>query len=155
MDLIIRNDAFCFAILHTLKTCSISIRNNYLFHPSHTYKQYNLYPVIPPVTNKSLILALMKKVEVLKMIDLVEEIKKLDDLIQQSRKKKTSDFVINQYEAKKLKLIGSTITELASAPIQSIESYQLIQKILNKYYPNISEDALLNDDDISKIATAI
>ncbi|WPU97594.1 hypothetical protein SNE26_16330 [Mucilaginibacter sp. cycad4] len=97
----------------------------------------------------------MKKVEVLKLIDLVEEIKKLDDLIQQSRKKKTSDFVINQYEAKKLKLIGSIITELASAPIQSIESYQLIQKVLNKYYPNISEDAPLNDDDISKIATAI
>lgn len=97
----------------------------------------------------------MKKVEVLKMIDLVEEIKKLDELIQQSRKKKTSDFVINQYEAKKLKLIGSTITELASAPIQSVESYHLIQKILNKYYPSISEDNLLNDDDISKIATAI
>jgi hypothetical protein len=97
----------------------------------------------------------MKKVEVLKMIDLIEEIKKLDELIQQSRKKKTSDFVINQYEAKKLKLIGSTITELASAPIQSVESYQLIQKILNKYYPNVSEDALLSDDDISKIATAI
>ncbi|MFC0515009.1 hypothetical protein ACFFGT_12400 [Mucilaginibacter angelicae] len=97
----------------------------------------------------------MKKVEVLKMIDLVEEIKKLDELIQQSRKKKTSDFVINQYEAKKLKLIGSTIAELASAPIQSVESYQLIQKILNKYYPNLSEDTLLNDDDISKIATAI
>lgn len=97
----------------------------------------------------------MKKVEVLKMIDLVEEIKKLDELIQQSRRKKTSDFVINQYEAKKLKLIGSTITELASAPIQSVESYQLIQKILNKYYPNISEDSLLHDDDISKIATAI
>jgi NADH dehydrogenase/NADH:ubiquinone oxidoreductase subunit G len=115
----------------------------------------NLSPVIPLVTNNSLILALMKKVEVLKMIDSVEEIKKLDELIQESRKKKTSDFVINQYEAKKLKLIGSTITELASAPIQSIESYQLIQKILNKYYPNISEDSPLNDDDISKIATAI
>jgi RAB protein geranylgeranyltransferase component A len=117
--------------------------------------KYNKYPVVPLVTNNSLILALMKKVEVLKMIDLVEEIKKLDELIQQSRKKKTSDFVINQYEAKKLKLIGSTITELASAPIQSVESYQLIQKILNKYYPNISEDSLLHDDDISKIATAI
>jgi hypothetical protein len=129
-------------------------RNFCLFLPLPTNK-HNKYPVIPLVTNNSLILALMKKVEVLKMIDLVEEIKKLDELIQQSRKKKTSDFVINQYEAKKLKLIGSTITELASAPIQSVESYQLIQKILNKYYPNVSEEALLNDDDISKIATAI
>ncbi|MEO3406614.1 hypothetical protein AAFN85_22050 [Mucilaginibacter sp. CAU 1740] len=97
----------------------------------------------------------MKKVEVLKLIDLVDEIRKLDELIQQSRAKKTSDFVINQYEAKKLKLVGSIITELASAPIQSIESYLLAQKILNKYYPIEGNDELLKGDDISKIAAAI
>ncbi|PWK79749.1 hypothetical protein LX99_00209 [Mucilaginibacter oryzae] len=97
----------------------------------------------------------MKKVEVLKLIDLVEEIRKLDELIQQSRAKKTSDFVINQYEAKKVKLVGSIITELASAPIQSVESFLLVQKILNKYYPNVNEEGLLKDDDISKIAAVI
>jgi hypothetical protein len=97
----------------------------------------------------------MKKVEVLKLIDLVDEIRKLDELIQQSRAKKTSDFVINQYEAKKVKLVGSIVTELASAPIQSVESYLLVQKILNKYYPVSSNEDLLKDDDISKIAAAI
>ena len=97
----------------------------------------------------------MKKVEVLKLIDLVDEIRKLDELIQQSRAKKTSDFVINQYEAKKIKLVGSIITELASSPIQSVESYLLVQKILNKYYPITGNEDLLKDDDISKIAAAI
>ncbi|AYL94107.1 hypothetical protein [Mucilaginibacter celer] len=97
----------------------------------------------------------MKKVEVLKLIDLVDEIRKLDELIQQSRAKKTSDFVINQYEAKKVKLVGTIITELASTPIQSVESYLLVQKILSKYYPNVNESELLKDDDISKIAAAI
>ncbi|MDN3580962.1 hypothetical protein [Mucilaginibacter flavus] len=97
----------------------------------------------------------MKKVEVLKLIDLIEEIKKLDDLITQNRKKKTSDFVINQYEVKKLKMIGSIISELANPPIQSMESYLLIQKILKKYYPNIPEAELLSDIDVSKIVAVI
>lgn len=97
----------------------------------------------------------MKKVEVLKLIDLIEEIKKLHELITQSRKKKTSDFVLNQYEAKKLKMIGSIINELANPPIQSMESYMLIQKILNKYYPNIDNSELLNDSDVGKIVAVI
>ncbi|QEC75420.1 hypothetical protein [Mucilaginibacter ginsenosidivorax] len=97
----------------------------------------------------------MKKVEVLKLIDLIEEIKKLDELITQSRKKKTSDFVLNQYEVKKIKMIGSIINELANPPIQSMESYLLIQKILNKYYPNIDNGDLLNDGDVAKILAVI
>jgi hypothetical protein len=52
-------------------------------------------------------------------------------------------------------MIGSIINELANPPIQSIESYLLIQKILNKYYPNISTDELPNDGDISKIIAVI
>lgn len=97
----------------------------------------------------------MKKVEVLKLMDLVEDIKKLDELIVTSRKKKTSDFVLNQYEAKKIKMVGSIINELANPPIQSIESYLLIKKILNKYYPNMPEEELMSDTDIGKIVAVI
>jgi hypothetical protein len=97
----------------------------------------------------------MKKVEVLKLMDLIEDIKKLDELIVLSRAKKTSAFVLNQYEAKKIKMIGSIINELANPPIQSIESYLIIKKILNKYYPNIAEDELMNDSDIGKIVAVI
>jgi hypothetical protein len=97
----------------------------------------------------------MKKVEVLKLMDLIEDIKKFDELIVLNRKKKTSDFVLNQYEAKKIKMVGSIINELANPPIQSIESYLIIKKILNKYYPNIAEDELMNDSDIGKIVAVI
>ncbi|WP_419699345.1 hypothetical protein [Mucilaginibacter sp. NFX135] len=97
----------------------------------------------------------MKKVEVLKLMDLVEDIKKLDELIVTSRQKKTSDFVLNQYEAKKIKMVGSIIHELANPPIQSIESYLLIKKILNKYYPNMPEEELISNSDIGKIVAVI
>ena len=88
-------------------------------------------------------------------MDLVEDIKKLDELIVSSRKKKTSDFVLNQYEAKKIKMVGSIINELANPPIQSIESYLLIKKILNKYYPNMPEEELMSDSDIGKFVAVI
>ena len=97
----------------------------------------------------------MKKVDVLKLMDLVEDIKKLDELIVTSRQKKTSDFVLNQYEAKKIKMVGSIIHELANPPIQSIESYLLIKKILNKYYPNLPEEELVSNSDIGKIVAVI
>ncbi|MDN5287518.1 MAG: hypothetical protein JWR38_3792 [Mucilaginibacter sp.] len=97
----------------------------------------------------------MKKVEVLKLMDLVEDIRKLDELIELSRKNKTSAFVLNQYEAKKIKMVGSIINELANPPIQSMESYFLIKKILNKYYPNIAEDEQMNNSDIGKIVAVI
>jgi hypothetical protein len=44
----------------------------------------------------------MKKAEVYKLMDLIEDIKKLDELISLHRQLDTSDFMISQYEAKKL-----------------------------------------------------
>jgi hypothetical protein len=97
----------------------------------------------------------MKMVELLKLLDLFEVIRKLVEWMVLCRKNKTSAFVLNQYEAKKIKMVGSIINELANPPIQSIESYFLIKKILNKYYPNMAEDELMNDGDISKIVAVI
>jgi len=67
----------------------------------------------------------------------------------------TSDFMISQYEAKKNKLMGLLIDELASPPVQSTQSYLLIKMLLNKYYPVKPEEQLIMDSDISKLAAAI
>jgi hypothetical protein len=61
----------------------------------------------------------MKKVEIYKLMDLIEDIKKLDELISLHQQLDTSEFMINQYESKKTKLIGLLIDELASPPVQS------------------------------------
>ena len=97
----------------------------------------------------------MKKVEIYKLMDLIEDIKKLDELISLHRELGTSDFMISQYEAKKTKLMGLLIDELASPPVQSTQSYLLIKMLLNKYYPVKSEEQLIMDSDISKLAAAI
>ncbi len=96
----------------------------------------------------------MKKAEIYKLMDLIEDIKKLDELISLHRQTSVSTFMIEQYEAKKTSLIGSLIDELASPPVQSTQSYLLIKMILNKYYP-IKPEELIQDSDISKLAAAI
>lgn len=97
----------------------------------------------------------MKKGEIYKLMDLIEDIKKLDELISLHRQLDTSDFMISQYEAKKTKLLGILIDELVSPPVQSTQSYLLIKMLLNKYYPFKPEDGLIVDSDISKLAAAI
>ncbi|HEY8928116.1 MAG TPA: hypothetical protein VIM55_02935 [Mucilaginibacter sp.] len=97
----------------------------------------------------------MKKTEIYKLMDLIEDVKKLDELISVHRQSDSSPFMINQYEAKKTKLIGSLIDELASPPVQSTQSYLLIQMLLNKYYPLKSEEGSMLDSDIRQLAAAI
>lgn len=97
----------------------------------------------------------MKKAEIYKLMDLIEDIKKLDELILMHRRQDDSDFMLSQYEAKKNKLMGTLIDELASPPVQSTESYQLIKMLLDKYYPEISEKQMITDSDISKLAAVI
>jgi hypothetical protein len=88
-------------------------------------------------------------------MDRIDEIKKLDELIPIHHQVDASKFMISQYEAKKTKLMGSLIDELASPPVQSTQSYLLIKMILNKYYPIKPEEELINDSFFSKLAAAI
>jgi hypothetical protein len=97
----------------------------------------------------------MKKAEIYKLMDLIEDVKKLDELIAIHRQAGSSDFMISQYEVKKTQLMGILIDELASPPVQSTQSYLLIKMLLNKYYPVKSELDFIVDSDISKLAAAI
>ena len=97
----------------------------------------------------------MKKTEIYKLMDLIEDVKELDKLISIHLDIDNSDLMISQYEAKKTKLMGILIDELASPPVQSTDSYLLIKMLLNKYYPLKTDDVLILDKDISRLAAAI
>ena len=73
-----------------------------------------------------------------KLVDLVEEIKKLDQMIDlHSQNDSESGLMLDQYRAKKVKLVGYFITELNSPSLKSEKSFQLIKKLLNKVYSNV------------------
>lgn len=97
----------------------------------------------------------MKKVKLFQLMDLVEEIKKVEDLITTSRKTRTSALLIKQYETKKNQVMGSLINELTSPELQSTQSYLLIKLLLEKYYPVSEGDGGISDVDIAKLVKAI
>jgi len=97
----------------------------------------------------------MKKVKLYQLMDLMEEIKKIDDLVSTHRKAKSSALLLNQYETKKNQLIGTMMNELSAPPVQSTQSYLLIKMILNKYYSSPTGDEVITDVDISKLAAVI
>jgi hypothetical protein len=95
----------------------------------------------------------MKKVELNNILDLMDEIKKLDALLLHNSMGQ-DDFMISQYQSKKVKLMAELIDALASPKIQSEQSFSLIQKILGKFYPQIN-DRDLEDESFKEIVASI
>ncbi|MEN5197550.1 hypothetical protein [Sphingobacterium faecium] len=96
----------------------------------------------------------MKKVELNNILDLMDEIKKLDALLLLHSSMGQDDFMISQYQSKKVKLMAELIDALASPKIQSEQSFSLIQKILGKFYPQIN-DRDLEDESFKEIVASI
>jgi len=96
----------------------------------------------------------MKKAGIYKLMDLLEEIKKVDAMILLHQDLDKSQFMVSQYEARKTKLIGSLIDELVSPTVQSPQSFSLIKLVIEKYYPS-NKNRIEFDTDIEKLAAAI
>jgi len=87
-------------------------------------------------------------------MDLIEDIRKVDAMILLHKGTAQDSLLIDQYEARKTKLMGQLIDELVSPEIQSPQSFSLVQKIISKFYPSAGQpDAL--DGDIKRLAEAI
>ena len=84
----------------------------------------------------------------------MDEIKKLDALLLLHSSMGQDDFMISQYQSKKVKLMAELIDALASPKIQSEQSFSLIQKILGKFYPQIN-DRDLEDESFKEIVASI
>jgi hypothetical protein len=69
--------------------------------------------------------------------ELIENIKKTDEMISLHKTNNTLPIMVDQYEALKAKQITELIDGLAIPPYQTIESISVIKDILNKFYPNI------------------
>lgn len=59
----------------------------------------------------------MSNSKIFKLIDPIEDVKKVDEMIALHQKDEHSDFMLTQYQAKKIKLAGYLISELNSPPI--------------------------------------
>lgn len=74
--------------------------------------------------------------------ELIENIKKTEEMISLHKANGTSSLMTIQYESLKARQISELIDGLAVPPYQTVESISLIKQILNKFYPNIAEGAV-------------
>ena len=74
--------------------------------------------------------------------ELIDSIKKTDEMIILHRNADTSLLIVQQYEAIKAKQISELIDGLAIPPYQTLESISVIKHVLNKFYPDIPSDTV-------------
>jgi len=96
----------------------------------------------------------MKPSQFYKLLDLVENIKKIDAMIKLHQEQDESDFMLNQYEARKDKFVSILIDELVAPSIRSARSIHTIKLVIDKYYPDKKFPGSKTDD-FAKLELAI
>ncbi len=86
--------------------------------------------------------------------ELIENIKKTDEMISLHTTNGTSPLMAIQYEALKAKQISELIDGLAMPPYQTLESISLIKQVLNKFYPDIPK-GLIKQKELRELADTI
>lgn len=81
---------------------------------------------------------MLKESKKYKLQDLIEKIEELDKIIK-IHSSNPSKFMLNQYEAKKEKLLSYLIDELMDAKIRSPYTFRLVLLALQKFYPEINK----------------
>ncbi|MEO6721907.1 MAG: hypothetical protein ABIN67_16180 [Ferruginibacter sp.] len=100
----------------------------------------------------------MSNSKIFKLIDLIEDVKKVDKMIALHQKAENSNFMLTQYQAKKIKLTGYLITELNSPPFKSATSFLFIKHFLDKFFVDSLSSLDSNDkelSDFSKLEAAL
>ncbi|MEO6228564.1 MAG: hypothetical protein ABJB11_17425 [Ferruginibacter sp.] len=72
--------------------------------------------------------------KIFKLVDLIEDIKKVDEMIVLHQKDLEFNIMLSQYQAKKVKLTTQLITELTSPEFKSTNSLLFIKHFLDKFY---------------------
>ncbi len=85
------------------------------------------------------------------LLDLIEEIKKVDNMIQLHVDNVESSIMLSQYNAKKLKLTSNLISELIAPSEKSNQSMRVIISILEKFYKKPVKNINLIDQNSEKL----
>ncbi len=81
---------------------------------------------------------MIKDIKKYQLQDLIEKIGEVDKMIK-FHSSNPSKFMLEQYEAKKEKLLGYLIDELVDAKLRSQYSFRIILLALIKFYPQLGK----------------
>ena len=98
----------------------------------------------------------MKQSQFYKLLDIVEDVKKVDAMIKLHKERDESSLMRDQYQARKDKLVGILIDELVTPSLISTRSIHTIKLIIDKYYPEAAnKNKSPNTDDFARLELAI
>jgi hypothetical protein len=89
------------------------------------------------------------------LLDLIEEINKIEKMIELHQNNGDSSLMLSQYNAKKLKLTTNLISELIAPSEKSTQSMRVIRSILDKFYKNAIENTNSDDKNSEKLERLI
>ncbi|MEO7530667.1 MAG: hypothetical protein ABIS69_04625 [Sediminibacterium sp.] len=92
----------------------------------------------------------MTEKKIFELIDLIEDIKKVDSMIALHQRDDSPGIMLSQYHARKIKLTGNFIVALNSFSKNSAGSIFFIKRFLDKFYPGTpaisdSSDEVMKD----------
>ncbi len=88
----------------------------------------------------------MKNARMLKLYDLIQDVKKTDELIKIHRSLSDDEFLVEQYIARKDKLFARLVKELASPQLASYASYQLLYQLVGHFYDSESINSSITSE---------
>ncbi|MES2774470.1 MAG: hypothetical protein V4722_09810 [Bacteroidota bacterium] len=90
-------------------------------------------------------------------MDLIEDIKKVDEMIVLHKKDAGLNFMLSQYEARKTKLTGYLISELNAPPYKSKTSILFLKRFLDKFYTDSSRLSMneIESNDLRRLEAAL
>lgn len=100
----------------------------------------------------------MKDSKIFKLVDLIGDIKKVDEMITLHKQDGVTDCMLSQYQAKKTKLTSYLIIELNIPPFKSTSGILFIKQFLDKHYNESSilpEKSDLSLNDLRKLEAAL
>lgn len=92
---------------------------------------------------------MLKDSKLYELHDLIEKIDQVDIMVKQ-HKSNPSKFMLEQYQAKKEKLLAYLIDELVDASVRSPYSFRLITLALIKFYPELTKKEKPTNAKLSK-----
>lgn len=102
----------------------------------------------------------MKKEKLYRLMDVLDEIKEIDELISkhESQGEEASSLMLNQYKARKEQLLTYFINEINASTEYKSFQLSMIKMVMERFYPESKEEkkkAIKSDKNFSSLVSAL
>ncbi len=91
------------------------------------------------------------KASIYRILDLIEQVKKVDEVIARHTSAGDTEFIISQYEYLRERFLGELLTEITAAGFQTSEAADLLQTTLAKFHRSMPVNGKHPSKELAKV----